>query len=195
LPFLKSIPSDLSDEELVQRYKASGDMQFLANLYERYLDLIYGVCLQYLKQPENAQDSTLSLFEELKDKLLKYEVQLFRPWLHTVVKNHCLMRIRSEKKMPLVNSDVDFMQSEDNLHLNGVLEKEETFKKLEFCLRQLGSEQRTVIELFYLEGKCYTQIAEQTGIDWNRVRSFIQNGRRNLRICMEKQKQKGLVSS
>ena len=42
------------------------------------------------------------------------------------------------------------------------------------------------IRLFYLENKCHNEITEMTGMDWNRVRSLIQNGRRNLKNCMEK---------
>lgn len=86
------------------------------------------------------------------------------------------------------------MQSEENVHLNGELEKEENFKRLDYCLGQLPNDQRKVIELFYLQGKCYNEIAETTGIEWNKVRSFIQNGRRNLKICMESQQAKAIAN-
>ncbi|MGZ3939738.1 MAG: RNA polymerase sigma factor, partial [Flavisolibacter sp.] len=81
------------------------------------------------------------------------------------------------------------------LHLDGELEKEENFKKLDYCLGQLQAEQRTVIELFYLQGKCYNEIAETTGIEWNKVRSSIQNGRRNLKNCMDSAKTKAIVEN
>ena len=94
-----------------------------------------------------------------------------------------------------MNFDVDLVQSDENVHLNGELDKEENFKKLEYCLGQLQEEQRRVIELFYLEGKCYNDITAITGLDWNKVRSYIQNGRRNLKICMESQKTKSLLDN
>jgi RNA polymerase sigma-70 factor (ECF subfamily) len=78
------------------------------------------------------------------------------------------------------------MQNEEEVHLNGVLEKEENFKKLESCLAALPGEQQQMIKLFYLDGKCYNDIVEITGHNWNNVRSAIQNGRRNLKLCMEK---------
>jgi len=193
VPFLKNIASDKSDSELVQQYKQSQDLNALAELFQRYMDLVYGVCLKYLKQAENAQDSTLALFEEVGAKLLKHEVDNFKGWLYTLAKNHCLMRLRSEKKQTIVNFDVTLVQSEETVHLNGALEKEENFKRLEHCMGQLINDQRRVIELFYLESKCYNEIAELTGIDWNKVRSYIQNGRRNLKLCMEKQKAKSIV--
>jgi RNA polymerase sigma factor (sigma-70 family) len=194
--FLKKISSlEISDADLVARYKESNDQETLGDLFQRYMDLVYGVCLKYLKQPENAQDSVIAIFEELTTKLHKHEVDNFKGWLYTLSKNHCLMRLRSEKKQATVNFDVEFMQSEENLHLNGELEKEENFRKMEYCLGELPAEQKQVIELFYLQGKCYNEITELTGLDWNKVRSYIQNGRRNLKICMESQKVKSLLEN
>jgi RNA polymerase sigma factor (sigma-70 family) len=161
-------------------------MAVLGELYQRYMELVYGVCLKYYKEPEQAKDSVMQIFEELVSKLKKHEVENFRAWLHQVAKNHCLMQLRTPKNMKTVEFKTDFVQSEENMHLNGVLEKEENFKKMEDCLETLTGEQRDTIKLFYLEGKCYNEIVEQTGMEWNQVRSLIQNGRRNLKICMEK---------
>lgn len=194
--FLKNISgSEHTDAELVARFKHSRDMDVAGQLFQRYIDLVYGVCLKYLKQPENAQDSVISIFEEIVVKLHKHEVDNFKGWLYTLAKNHCLMRLRSEKKKITVNFDVELVQSEENVHLNGELDKEENFRKLDLCLGQLQQEQRKVIELFYLEGKCYKNITEITGLDWNKVRSHIQNGRRNLKICMENQKIKSVMNN
>jgi RNA polymerase sigma-70 factor (ECF subfamily) len=196
LAFLKNISSNpLTDAELVSIYKQSGDINVVGELFLRYMDLVYGVCLKYLKNPDNAQDSVISIFEELTGKLQKHEVDNFKGWLYTLSKNHCLMRLRSEKKQTIVNFDVELMQSGENVHLNGELEKEENFKRLDYCLGQLQNEQRTVIELFYLRGKCYNEIAATTGIEWNKVRSYIQNGRRNLKICMDSPKTKAIVEN
>lgn len=186
MSFLKNISSPLTDAELVQQYKLSTDLQVLGTLYQRYMDLVYGVCLKYLKEPEDAKDAVINLFEELVSKVQKHEIENFKSWLYQVAKNHCLMRLRSAQKSVLVKMDTGLMQSEENVHLDGVFEKEEHFKQLEYCLERLISEQRQAIELFYLEGKCYNEIADQTGLEWNKVRSFIQNGRRNLKLCMEK---------
>jgi RNA polymerase sigma factor (sigma-70 family) len=196
LAFLKNIPASQStDSELVLAYKRSADIKILGELFQRYMELVYGVCLKYLKQPENAQDSVISIFEELVTKLQKHEVDNFKSWLYTLAKNHCLMRLRSEKKQPFISFDVELMQSEENVHLNGELEKEENFKKLDYCLGQLQEEQRTAVELFYMHGKCYNEIAETTGIEWNKVRSYIQNGRRNLKICMDSPKTRAIVEN
>ena len=128
----------------------------------------------------------MMIFEELISKLKKHEVENFKGWLYQVAKNHCLMKLRTKKKIRTVEIDPALVQNEENVHLNGVLEKEENLEKMEFCLNTLPQEQKKVIRLFYLEGKCYNEIVDITGYEWEKIRSFIQNGRRNLKICMEK---------
>jgi len=187
LSFLKNIsPTNQSDTELVLAYRQSGDLKVLGDLYQRYMELVYGVCLKYLKEPELAQDAVMQIFEELVSKLKKHEVDNFRGWLHQVSKNYCLMQLRTPKNLKTVALPPLLMQNEEDVHLNGVMEKEENFQKLEKCIASLSDEQRTMIKLFYLEGKCYNEIVEITGLEWNHVRSSIQNGRRNLKLCMEK---------
>jgi len=187
LAFLKNIAStNQSDTELVLLYRESGDLKVLGELYQRYMELVYGVCLKYLKEPELAQDAVMQIFEELVSKLKKHEVDNFRGWLHQVAKNYCLMQLRTPKNLKTVALPPLLMQNEEDVHLNGVMEKEENFQKLEKCIASLSDEQRTMIKLFYLDGKCYNEIVEITGLEWNHVRSSIQNGRRNLKLCMEK---------
>ncbi len=167
-------------------------MEILGNLYQRYMELVYGVCLKYMKEPEDAKDCVLNIFEELVVKLKKHEVQYFKPWLYQLAKNHCLMKLRKHTIQP-VNTDVADMHLSENEHLSFDMEKEEHFKRMEYCLGQIAAEQRQVIELFYLHDKCYKEISASTGIESNMVRSYIQNGRRNLKICMEKRaKEKSL---
>lgn len=187
MPFLKNISSSADpDKELIEQYKVSGSLDILGELYQRYMELVYGVCLKYLREPEDAKDCVLNIFEELVTKLKKHEVDNFKGWLYQLTKNHCLMKLRKQKIIP-VNIDMSFMQSEENVHLDDELEKEQNFKQMQYCLSQLNDEQKQVIELFYLNDKCYKEIAAITSIEINKVRSFIQNGRRNLKICMETQ--------
>ena len=196
LSFLKNITHiELTDKELLLLYKGSGDLKSLGDLYQRYMELVYGVCLKYLKDPEKAKDSVMQIFEELVFKLKKHDVENFKSWLYQLAKNHCLMQLRTPKNLKTVELPETLMQSEENVHLNGVLEKEENFKKLEYCLGTLSEEQRKVVQLFYLESKCYNEIVELTGMEWNQVRSFIQNGRRNLKICMESRETEAIVNS
>jgi RNA polymerase sigma-70 factor (ECF subfamily) len=182
---IKSLAS-LTDEELLNAFKRTADQEMLAQLYLRYTDLVYGVCMKYFKNAEISKDAVMNTYQELLTKLQTNEVQNFKSWLYVVVKNHCLMQLRKEKKNITVEFTPAVMQSEDFTHLDDVLEKENELKKLEFCIEHLPAEQKQSIQLFYLKNKCYNEIVETTGYDWNKVRSLIQNGRRNLKICMEK---------
>ena len=182
---IKSLAS-LTDEELLNTFKETADQEMLAQLYLRYTDLVYGVCMKYFKNAEISKDAVMNIYQELLTKLQTNEVQNFKSWLYVVVKNHCLMRLRKEKKNITVEFTPAVMQSEDFTHLDDVLEKENELKKLEFCIEHLPAEQKQSIQLFYLKNKCYNEIVETTGYDWNKVRSLIQNGRRNLKICMER---------
>ncbi len=174
-----------TDEELVSEFRLHRQQETLAELFMRYSDLIYGVCVKYLKDQDAAQDAVMNIYEELVRKLPNHEVESFKSWVYVLAKNHCLMDLRKQKKMPTTEFQPEFMQSEKFEHLDTVLEKEEQLGKLEGCIEQLGDEQKQSIKLFYLENKCYNEIVDATGLEWNKVRSLIQNGRRNLKICME----------
>lgn len=184
--FLKNISSSSTDAALVASYQQNQEVAVLAELYQRYMDLIYGVCLKYLPDAEQAKDAVMNIFEELVQKLHNHQVDNFKAWVYTVAKNHCLMHLRSRKNIKITELNPVFVQTDENLHLNGVPEKEQQLQSMEYCLTTLPAEQKQCVELFYLQGKSYNEIVEATGFDWKQVRSFIQNGRRNLKICMEK---------
>ena len=185
LTFIKNIPSQASDDELISNYQSNGDMETLSTLYQRYMELVYGVCLKYFQNTDDAKDAVINIFEELIVKLKKHQVTYFKAWLYQVAKNHCLMALRKKKKTPHF-VDTENVQIDDGLHLEEVMSKETRLKSLEECIQQLAAQQKESVTLFYLKGKCYKEIATSTGIDVEKIRSFIQNGRRNLKICMDK---------
>lgn len=151
------------------------------------MELVYGVCLKYFKDQERSKDAVMNIFEELVQKLQLHEVSNFKSWLHTLTRNYCLMQLRTPKNLKTTEFNPDYMQYEETVHLNGVFEKEEQFNKLEKCLAILPAQQKETVSLFYLQQKCYEEIVTITGYEWNKVRSYIQNARRNLKLCMEKQ--------
>ncbi|WP_459067026.1 RNA polymerase sigma factor [Flavitalea flava] len=187
MPFLKNIsPHSVNDQELVAAYQQSADLEVLAILYQRYMDLLYAVCLKYLGEPETAKDAVMAIFEELAQKLRKHQVENFKGWLYTLAKNYCLMQLRTSKRIKVNELDEGRMQMEEDLHLHGIMEREGNLEKLSKCLETLMPEQKSTVELFYLQNKCYKEIETLTGLQWNKVRSYIQNGKRNLKICMDK---------
>ncbi|MGH1437820.1 MAG: RNA polymerase sigma factor [Lewinella sp.] len=191
LRFLRTQKEDTSDAELLTRFQQKEDRQALAVLFDRYIELIYGLSLQYLKTPSRAEDATLAIYAELQQKLPHHEVKNFKNWLYTFIRNHCLMQLRKEKKMITVNYDPAFMQSDANWHLSdGPSEEEERESALDFCLEQLNDQQKACVQLFYYKGHSYKEIATMRNEDVGRIRSNIQNGRRNLKNCIEGQEQR-----
>ena len=171
---------------MLAEYRRDGDLETLGRLYERYMPLIYGVCLKYLKDEEQSKDAVMQIFEQLITKLKVHEVANFKSWLYTLARNHCLMNLRSSNKHEFVNIDDYGMESSSFLHHDTEELKENQLNSMEKCMEKLPEEQRLTIDLFYLQQKCYKEISETTGFDLNKVKSFIQNGKRNLKICMEK---------
>jgi RNA polymerase sigma factor (sigma-70 family) len=177
--------SQKSDAELILYYKSSEDLGVLGELYTRYMSLVFGTCLKYLKDREESKDAAMQIFEKLVETLKDHEVLQFKSWLYVTTRNHCLMQLRQKKSKGQIVSD-DFMENELILHLEEEPDNEFVSVKLEKCIEELINEQKYCVQLFYLQQKCYKEIVQQTGFDDNKVKSYIQNGKRNLKICMER---------
>lgn len=174
----------LSDIDIISRYKKLSDAEVLAPLFDRYIHLVFGVCLKYLKNKEEAKDAAMEIMESLMDKLLQHEISNFSSWLHTVSRNHCLMKIRNRKDDLFIGidrrkSEQILVESGEDLHLK--IEKEAQLDQLGKAIASLNAEQKQCIKLFYLEKRSYDEIANETGYSLNKVKSHIQNGKRNLR--------------
>jgi RNA polymerase sigma-70 factor (ECF subfamily) len=196
----------LTDEELIRRYRETGELKWVADLFQRYMSMIFGVCMKYLKEEEESKDLVMQIFEKLADTLKKSEVQHFKNWLHVIVKNQCLMYLRlqknkNEKTVPLherFQSEQDSEEDNFGENLTSTMENrlswnptdedllEQHLSLLEKGIANLPVEQKVCIELFYLKEKCYKEVSEITGYELSKVKSYIQNGKRNLKIYLEK---------
>lgn len=176
----------LSDKELLQLYKESGELAHWGELYSRYASLVYGVCLKYLKDRDEAKDAVMQLFEKLVTTLLSHEVENVKSWLYVTSRNHCLMQLRARKGKSHVEFSPELMENQFLLHLEEEPEMEQNLSKLEKCIAELAAEQQQCVRLFYLQEKCYRDISGFMGLELNKVKSYIQNGKRNLKICMER---------
>ena len=180
--------SNLPDEELLEHYKISGESSYFGVLYNRYTPLIYGLCLKYLQNADKAQDAVMQIFEDTLPKVCQYEIRVFRTWIYSVAKNHCLQILRKDQKEITVDFSIFVMESDDILHLlDEKSNDEQRMQVLSRCIEKLSEPQRLCIVNFFLEEKSYADVSEKTGYSVKHVKSNIQNGKRNLKICMEKQ--------
>jgi RNA polymerase sigma-70 factor (ECF subfamily) len=178
--------TSFSDLELLARYRTTGDLHIWSELFQRYTALLYGVCLKYLKNRDDAKDTVMQLFEKLTETVKKHEIENFKSWLYATARNECLMKLRAEKGKTTEEISYRVVENQLFVHLEEEPEMEQNLSKLENCIAQLGEEQQKCVRLFFLEERCYKDVCNKTGYDINQVKSFIQNGKRNLKICMER---------
>jgi len=177
---------ELSDEELILEYAAHGQNEILDEFFDRYVHLIYAVCMKYFQDEEKAKDTTMIIFENLGSKIKKFVIQHFTSWLYTVTRNACLMELRKKKyEIPLGSTEIiqlNRMENSESEHLFG--EEKVNENSLMIYLQKLNNNQRLCLDMMYFQKKSYKDIAAQTGLSIKEVKSHIQNGKRNLKNLM-----------
>lgn len=188
LRFLRqNIPEHQSDEQLLAEYvSGSGDLRALGILYERYMPMVYGVCVKILKDSGKAEDAVMAIYEELVSKVKAHQIESFRGWLYVLARNHCLMEWRKAQRRPTDHRAPEDMERYDAIEPVFEYELPQGISTLERCLAELSELQRACVQWFYYEDKSYKEIADIMSEELGKVRSHIQNGRRNLKNCMER---------
>lgn len=179
---------ELSDEQVIARYLSEKDLEILGALFQRYIHLVYGVCLKYFRNREKSKDAVMQIFEKLITEIEKHEITTFRGWLYVLTKHYCLRQLQTEsskRKRMQEFSEEQIMESEPVLSPLDEVPEKDINEALKQCLEKLRNEQRQCIQLFYFEEKCYQEIADTLQIALTKVKSYIQNGKRNLKICLE----------
>jgi len=186
-PFVKADKyQHITDQQLLRQFYADQNNEWLGILLQRYTLLLLGVCMKYLKNEEEAKDSVQQIFLKVIQELQKYKVEYFKSWIYMVAKNHCLMKLRDRHgKMPVEINDRLAAAPEEETDKNAILQNDRTLELMEAALKELNPEQQRCVTLFYLEKKSYQEISNATGFTMLQVKSYIQNGKRNLKIIIE----------
>jgi RNA polymerase sigma factor (sigma-70 family) len=174
-----------SDQQLLEAFYKSRDNEWLGILLQRYTLLLYGVCMKYLKNESEAKDSVQQVFLKAIGELHKYEVAYFKSWVYMVAKNHCLMQLRDRQGRRTHEIDDRIQPVGEDTDENTLREKDVTLDMMHEALNELADGQKQCVTLFYLDKKSYQQISEQTGYSYMQVKSYIQNGKRNLKLLVE----------
>jgi RNA polymerase sigma-70 factor (ECF subfamily) len=199
LPFLfrnlqKTSLEGMPDDELIRQYFAKREEALASELFNRYTHLVFGVCMKYLRNSEDAKDAVMQIFEEFLLADEPVGIRNFSAWLFTVSKNHCLMKLRSKKpdlqsdEKKMLKLEREIMEMPLVMHHYDEEEYDMTINKLQRALDQLNHAQKVCVELFYLQDKQYREISDLTGYDLPAVKSYIQNGKRNLKIILQDEK-------
>jgi len=180
----------ITDQELLEKFYADHKNEWLGILLQRYTLLLLGVSMKYLKNEEQAKDSVQQIFLKVIQELHKYKVEYFKSWLYMVAKNHCLMKLReSNGKSTVEVNDNITNKADEEADRQVLLQNDHTLDLLELSLKELNPEQQQCVTLFYLQKKSYQEISDETGFTMLQVKSYIQNGKRNLRILIEKKQE------
>lgn len=177
------------DEELITEYYKTGNQQLIGKLFSNHVKTIYGVCLFYFKDKDVAKDHVMQITEKLFVELKKKPIQHFKAWLSFVVRNHCISEIRKNKNKHFVSEtyldfEVNYTSLEEEQKIEYVTD-EDLLQHLRDVLPKLKEKQKICIEYFYLNNKSYQEIAELTSFTINEIKSYIQNGKRNLKLLIE----------
>ena len=176
----------ISDTELLNRFYADHDNTWLGILLERYTILLLGVSMKYMKNEEEAKDIVQQVFLKAIGELHKYKVEYFKSWIYMIAKNHCLMQLRNKGRFTAELTEQNAATAAEPEDKNNYIEKDKTLDKLALALQQLNKEQQQCVTLFYIEKKSYLEISQQSEFSILQVKSHIQNGKRNLKIIMER---------
>ncbi|MGI8580932.1 MAG: RNA polymerase sigma factor [Chitinophagaceae bacterium] len=176
----------IDDKELLNRFYSDYNNEWLGVLLPRYTLLLFGVCMKYLKNEEDSKDCVQQIFLKTINELHKYKVEYFKSWIYMIAKNHCLMKLRDKGKYSVELMENMDAKTDTNENKNLLIEKDNTLNEMQAALMLLNHEQQLCITLFYLEKKSYTEVAAKTGFSVMQVKSNIQNGKRNLRLLLEK---------
>ena len=176
----------IGDKELLDRFYSDHNNDWLGELLPRYTLLLFGVCMKYLKNEEDAKDCVQQIFLKAINELHKYKVEYFKSWIYMIAKNHCLMKLRDKGKYSVEITERMAAKPDTVEDKNQLIEKDNTLSEMQMALKELNPEQQLCITLFYLQKRSYTEIAAETGYSMMQVKSNIQNGKRNLRLLLEK---------
>lgn len=179
--------NDITDRELLDNFYAGHDNEWLGILLQRYTLLLLGVCMKYLKNEEDAKDSVQQIFLKVIQELQKYKVEYFKSWLYMVAKNHCLMKLRDKQnKVPVELTEKLTAAPMEETDWQALVQNDQALELMDESLNELSPEQKQCVTLFYLRKKSYQEISDETGYTLMQVKSYIQNGKRNLKTMIEK---------
>lgn len=180
----------VSDTDLLQRFYTDGNNEWLGILLQRYTMLLLGVSMKYLKNEEEAKDAVQQVFLKAINELHKYKVDYFKSWIYMVAKNHCLIQLRNKGRFSGEINERTMAVADGAEEKSNHLEKDRALSNMAAALLQLNKEQQLCVTLFYLEKKSYQEVAEMSGYTLMQVKSHIQNGKRNLKLIMERSDEK-----
>ena len=154
----------------------------MSDFFVLYREDVLGLCYYYTRDVELSKDLTMDTFETYLKRGKKGPViNDIKSYLLGIARNLCMAHFKKSKRTQSIEESVlQFMEYEDENAPNG----EEVIDRLMMSMCKLTTDQRRCVELFFIKGCSYNQISKKLNFSYNEVKSFIQNGKRNLKKLM-----------
>nr|WP_202917444.1 RNA polymerase sigma factor SigM [Rhodococcus aetherivorans] len=171
----------VSDAELLAAH-AAGDRRAFAQLLERHYDHLWQVARRTSYSPEDAADALQEALLSAHRTAGKFRnTAAVRSWLHTIVVNACLDRIRRNKARPTVPLYDDGTDARDE---RDRIAEREIALDIEAALFTLPPEQRAAVVAVDVEGWPVSEAARRLGVPEGTVKSRCARGRRRLAVLL-----------
>jgi len=187
--------TQLSDEQIVEKYQSGHDVYYAALLFERYNEMTVSLALSYLKNETDAEDAVMESFEIMVTDLKKAEVKNFGGWYYSVVRNHLLKVKRKRERYSSVDLIEGYHDSAgEDAKFESIFNDDQTDgdRLIDETLKELKPMQAKCLQLFYLDGKSYKEIVSELKISEKEVKSHVQNGKRKMKIILENKNVKSI---
>jgi len=168
-----SAPKNPDESALMARIRA-GDESAMADLYDRYSGIVYGVALRVLGNTTAAEDVLQEVFLQLWRNPQAFDADRGRlpAWLAVIARNRAIDHLR--KRPP--EDDIEELAISTGVNLENTAAQRQAVDKVRGVLSQLPSEQRRLLELAFFDGMTHSEIAEKTGEPLGTIKTRIRAG-------------------
>ena len=172
-----------TDGDLLVRLQKR-DPQALAELYDRYGKMVYGLILRVVSDTGTAEDLVQETFLRVWNRAQGFDSEkgAVGPWLMAVARNRAIDYLRSQGRR--IQSSVEFNETEHPslfANLQTEILQFDVIKRMKTALEHLDAKQRKAIELAYFEGMSQTKTAEHMGQPLGTVKTWVRKALQQLR--------------
>lgn len=177
----------MSLEELVDLCK-KGDRTSQAQLYRKYSNILFGICLKYSRSKTEAEDNLHDSFMTIFDKIGQYRSEgSFEGWMKRITVNTVLQKYRKSEHLNVVSENLEEETEVEPIHADVGLQ---TLLKY---IQELPNKYRLTFNLYVLDGYTHKEISEQLGTSPGTSKSNLARARMILKERIEQEQKKSVI--
>lgn len=151
-------------------------------LYDLYKDVLFPICLRYVKKAEDAEDVFIEGFFKIFNKIDEYKGEgSFEGWMKRIMVNESLMFLRKNHNLKMTVELTGIDQADDVRPDDAIL-----YEELLEALADLPVGYKTIFNLYVIEGYKHREIAELLGISINTSKSQLILAKKRIQDIIKK---------